>query len=179
MVVNLLIDGDREHLFDRLDRLFHLCHLEFSDFYWAKLNQMNSEIIIALSAFITAILAAAGTFYANKKAARKDDVAMLRDQVSSLYAQIETLEQDRVQSRKEFEALLDENYALRSEVSQLSIQIQKLQSELQDGIALRLEIAELKIEVNMLRSENKSLRENSKQVAVSYDSEKSREKSSG
>ena len=95
---------------------------------------MTPEKIGAITAFVVALVSVLVTIFNLKKSAQKDEVMLLREEVTRLHQQLENLEQERIADRASMEKTMQQNYLFQAS------------------------IAELRIEVSMLRSENQMLR---------------------
>ena len=80
---------------------------------------ITPELVVALSAFVAALVAGLGTFLTSRQGARKDEVILLREEVARLQSRVQELEGKVRQSDMEREKLQNEIHKLRLENSWL------------------------------------------------------------
>ena len=95
---------------------------------------MTPELILAISAFFTAMVTAIITLIQSNKTAKKDEVALLRDEVKRLQERVGNLEKEKAEWMEKYDKLHNENVKLREEKSDL------LQILRNNGIELEIDI---------------------------------------
>lgn len=108
-------------------------------------SQLSSEMIIAISTLITTVLAAIVSAFVSittmRKAARKDEVQFLREEIERLQHRVAELENEKQDWQKKYDALLNESL-------QCKIENQKLERERNEALE---RIAHLEQEIASLR----------------------------
>ena len=80
---------------------------------------MTPEIILALSALMTAIVTGVISIITSRKSARKDEVQLLREEVARLQKRISDLEKEKEDWQTKYDQLHEEVILLRDENSEL------------------------------------------------------------
>lgn len=80
---------------------------------------MTPELILAISAFVTAFFTAIISVIQSGKTAKKDEVQLLRDEVTRLQKRIEDLEQEKGEWMNKYDNMHKENVKLREQKSDL------------------------------------------------------------
>lgn len=94
---------------------------------------ITPELVVALTAFMTALIAGLGTFWALRQSVRKDEVTLLREEVARLQIRVQELEaklkqsdEERGKLQVEIQELRLENSWLRSVLLKSGIEIPKV-----------------------------------------------------
>ena len=88
---------------------------------------ISPELLLALAAFVTAGLGAIGTFLGSRTAAKKDEIVLLREEVTRLHARVAEYENKMDMQEVEIRDLRTENNKLTLENMQLKERVSQLE----------------------------------------------------
>ena len=88
---------------------------------------LTPELLLGLAGFFTGTLAAIGAFLGSRAAAKKDEVALLREEVTRLHARVAECENKMDMQEVEIRDLRTENNKLTLENMQLKERVSQLE----------------------------------------------------
>ena len=90
---------------------------------------MSTELLIALTGIITALITGGVAFYNARHAARKDIVDILQEEAERLANRISVLEQEKAERDAQYEKLLQRVFVLETDNAKLKQRIITLEAE--------------------------------------------------